>query len=445
MTQVYPQLQAAGLALVLALGPVPLKAQTAADSDSLETALFNLALPHHPQLMSRRAALALAEGRLRAAGPLEAPTLSAEVENITDGIDLPNAGQIRLMLEREFLTGPRRSAERDVARAEVAGAAASVQLTEQGLRSTLKRDLAIWRGWLGVAARLSAEDSLLQEAETGLTARFASGEARYVDVLRLRTERLRIRSEWAEALRTSQTGVRRLEESVAADDAALSSLRAMLAASQTGVTGPLAVDVPAVPDPDSIMASMGTLSFARQRVDLARGLAARDRAARRLQVTGGLGIQRFAGDNGGFTVGPSLRGSISLPFAVSGSNRTERAAGDLRVALAETERVAFLAHLRTELLLARDRFTAAVERLRVYDGALLTGAREERQSVLSAYRNGDLTLLELLDFERALSRAETERLRAAIDVTTSYAEIFITLSAPSGLSPHAAGSGDSND
>lgn len=445
MTQVYPQLQAAGLALVLALGPVPLKAQTAADSDSLETALFNLALPHHPQLMSRRAALALAEGRLRAAGPLEAPTLSAEVENITDGIDLPNAGQIRLMLEREFLTGPRRSAERDVARAEVAGAAAALLLTEQGLRSTLKRDLMMWRGWLAVAARLAAEDSLLQEAESALTARFASGEARYVDVLRLRTERLRTRSERAEALRASQTGVRRLEEAVAPDDPALSSLRALLAQSLARATIPLVGELSAIPDPDSLMAWTGVLSYANQRVDLARGLAARDRAARRLQLTGGLGIQRFAGDKGGFTVGPSLRGAISLPFAVGGSNRAQQAAGELRVALAETERVAFVAHLRTQLLLDRDRYAAAVERLQVYDSALLTGAREERESALRAYRNGDLTLLELLDFERALSRAETERIRAAIDVTTSYAEIFITLSAPSGLSADVASSGDAND
>jgi cobalt-zinc-cadmium efflux system outer membrane protein len=275
--------------------------------------------------------------------------------------------------------------------------------------------------------------------------RFASGEARYVDVLRLRTERLRIRSERAEALRTSQTGVRRLEETVAPDEAALSSLRTLLADSPAHITSALAVDLPAVPDPDSLIASMGALRYATQRVDLARGLAARDRAVRRFQLTGGLGIQRFAGDNGGFTVGPSLRASISLPLAVNRSNRAQQAAGDLRIALAETERIAFLAHLRTELLLARDRYAAAVERLQVYDGALLTGAREERQSALSAYRNGDLTLLELLDFERALSRAETERIRAAIDVTASYAEIFITLTAPSGLSADPAGSGDTND
>ena len=49
---------------------------------------------------------------------------------------------------------------------------------------------------------------------------------------------------------------------------------------------------------------------------------------------------------------------------------------------------------------------------------------EERESALAAYRTGSLSLLELIDFERALSRAEIERIRALIDAADALADLF---------------------
>lgn len=444
MTQLYHRLRPAAFVLLLSLGVTPLGAQTADVPDSLETAILNLVLPNHPELLARRAARATAEGRLRSAGHRGAPTLSAEIEEIPEGLDLPNARQMRLMLEREFFTGPGRSAERTIARAELEAATAVLELTEMAVRANVRRDLTTWRGWLAVASRLAAEDSLQEEAQASLMTRFSTGDARYVDVLRLRTERLRVRAERAEALRTGQASVRRLEGQLMVSDSFAAALRDLLTVARARRSD-MHISAPPVPDLDSLVNSMGWSRYASLRVDLARGLAVRSHAARRTQFTAGLGVQRFVGDKDEFTVGPSLRAAITLPFTVNGSNRAQQAAEELSIAEAEAERTAILARLRTALLLAGDRYAAAVERLEVYDGALLTGAREERESALSAYRTGDLSLLELLDFERALSRAETGRIQAVIDVASSYADIFIALAAQAG--PHADpyDSGTTND
>lgn len=405
--------------------PGRVMAQGVAPPDSLETALQAMVLARQPDLVARRAAAATAEARLRAAGASDAPTLGAEIEDIPDGVNLPDAGQLRVMLEREFLTGPRRAAEKALARTAHDVARARLDLAERSIGAVVLRDLAVWRGWSGVAARLAAEDSLLQEAETGLQGRFAAGEARYVDVLRLRTERLRVRSERAEALRAGQEGRRLLEGMMAHNDSVQPAFQELFDALASRTAATMAADtLPSPPSVDSLMTALGALRLGDLRVEEARGQARRVRAARRAQLIGGVGVQRFGDADRGFSVGPSLRASISLPFAVSASTRAINQAAELLVAEAAAERTVFATRLRAALLLARDRYAAALERLHVYDEALLTGARQEREAALGAYGSGELSLIELLDFERALARAETDRLRAAIDARVAYADLF---------------------
>ena len=139
---------------------------------------------------------------LSAAGALGPALLSAEVEEVPDGFDVTEAGSIRLDLSKEVSGGGRRSAAQAQAREAVARARLELFLVERGLLAEAEGRLAHHLGFLAVAERLTAQDSLLAGAEQALTTRFAVGESRYVDVLRLRAERLRTRVEITEAART---------------------------------------------------------------------------------------------------------------------------------------------------------------------------------------------------------------------------------------------------
>jgi outer membrane protein TolC len=398
-----------------------LAAQQATTADTLADRFLAIVRQRNPDLVAQRATVGAAEARLRAAGPRDAPVLSAELEDIPDGIDVPNAGQLRVMLEREFLTGPRRSAARQIARVQLQVATTKLAVLEQSLRARIDGDLVAWRGWQAVAARHAAEDSLLVDAEAALRSRFASGEARYVDVLRLRTERLRVQSERTAALREAQQGKRRLE-GLAPDQAdALKGLDLLLAKTPEGVA-----ELPNPPDVDSLLAAGNARRLGDLQVENARAESRRVAASRRTQFSGGLGLQRFGDAAGGFQVGPSLRASVSVPFAVGRSTRALSQAAELAVSTADARRLADITRLRTTLLIGRDRYEAALARVRVYDEALLTGAREEREAALGAFRAGELSLIELLDFERALARAETDRLRAIIEASSAYAQLLTT-------------------
>ena len=141
------------------------------------------------------------------------------MENVPDGVDVASA-QSRVDVGRELLTGGRRSAARALAESDVAAASARLALAERQVAALADRALVAAAGWSAVAGRLAAEDSLLTGAEASLRTRFAVGGARYVDVLRLRTERLRVQTDRASAA-TEALAERRTLEGLAAGDTAL--------------------------------------------------------------------------------------------------------------------------------------------------------------------------------------------------------------------------------
>jgi cobalt-zinc-cadmium efflux system outer membrane protein len=273
-----------------------------------------------------------------------------------------------------------------------------------------------------IARRVAAEDTLLLGAEVSLRDRFAVGEARYVDVLRLRAERLRVQ--------TDRSAV--LADAVAARAA----LIGLVSAGHRDEIGPLvdslaavtAVDVqrslPAAPSIDSLLALAGPVQRSHALRERALAAQALTLAEQRVRIAGSLGVQRRLDDDGSTVFGPVLGASMTLPFTANRANRASRRAAEREVAAADLARDAVVVRVRGVLAGAAARYEAARERLAVYDEALIRAARQERESALAAYRTGELTLLELLDFERSLARAEIDRLRAYSDAVEAWANLI---------------------
>lgn len=83
-------------------------------------------------------------------------------------------------------------------------------MTEQGLAARVEALLVEAMSGAAVGRWLAAEDSLLSAAEEALRARFAVGGAPYVDVLRLRSERLRVQGDRARAATEARAACRAL-------------------------------------------------------------------------------------------------------------------------------------------------------------------------------------------------------------------------------------------
>lgn len=280
---------------------------------------------------------------------------------------------------------------------------------------------------LGIARRLAAEDSLLAAAEDALRARFATGDARYVDVLRLRSERLRAQGERAGAVSEARAGRRALLGLLTASDSS-GDVTAIVDSVLHAEAAVLDSPVTSVPAVDTLIRLAGELRLAT--VDLTRAEAAQAISSneRRPAFLASIGAQRFDAEDGEKTLGATLGASITLPFTVRRSNEAARAAASHDIAAARAHQRAVEVEVRAEIAAALDRYEAAREQLALFDAALLRTAREEREGALASYRAGDLSLLELLDFERALARVEVDRLRNRIAAADALAELVAGVS-----------------
>ena len=375
-------------------------------------------LRSNPTLQAARASVEAAQARLTGAGMAPAAVLTGEIEDVARGTDLAGAG-VRLLVEREFLTGGRRSAARALA-------SAAVRVEQAALYAAQRRLVA--RGYAAVArvavasataGRLAAEDSLLLAAEASLRDRFAVGDALYVDVLRLRTERLRVQNERAEALTTALLARSILAGLISQDD--LPQIDSLIAERPDAL---LAGAIPPAPDLDSLLKAASALRLAEATVERAQAERTLVLAEQRPRFSAALGAQRIGVEVGGASFGPVLETSITLPFTARAANRAAAAAAEREVAAAVARHEAVIAAVRADLASALVRYEAARERLTVYDSVLLLGIRDERESALAAYRAGQISLIELLDFERALARAEIERLSARADAAEALADLL---------------------
>lgn len=414
-----------------ATSATPATATDAADSLLallLPAPLRTTVLAASPELALRRAEVVAAEARRDARGFALPAALAVETEEARHG--RLERGNTRLEISRDFLSAGRRRGERAVGEAEVQTARVALAASERQTLAEVARALYAAVGWRAIVRRLAAQDSLLTSAEASVRARFTVGEARYVDVLRLRTERLRVQSDRAMAETEIETAAIRLVGLAGGDSAAAGVTRAVLDSVGSGAAGPgallaVASRLPEAPSIDALVATAADVRLADARI-------AQAAAQRRLLLTqqrpafsASAGVQRIGPDgNTGPGIGPVLSLGVTLPFTAGGANRAALAAADQQTVVASTARQAAAIGVRSALAATRARYEAARRRAASFDATLLRAAREERESALAAYRTSDISLLDLLDFERALSRAEIERTRASLDALSALADLL---------------------
>jgi cobalt-zinc-cadmium efflux system outer membrane protein len=396
-----------------------------ATSGPLGAALDSLraeVVSRHPALHALRSRLATARAHADAAGRRGPATLSTGLSE-APGSAL-DQGNLRVEVGREIGASSRLRAERASAEVEIREVDAELEAATSAIAPALLAALLETAGAHRMADRLAAEDALLDDAEEGLRARFAVGEARYVDVLRVRTERLRVQSERAELIAVEAAARAELFALLATDEEGGASRRTRAESLIARTTlAEWRSQLPSDAEARAIEPVVLDLRLADVAVARAEGLRALGVASRRTRAEAFVGIQRIGQANDGPTFGPSAGISWTLPRTASTANQRATLAEQLGIEASAQLRRATAAAVQSRLTAAREHYSAALRRIDVYDAALLSGAREERDGALEAYRAQRLTLLELLDFERALARAEIGAIGALVDAASAYASL----------------------
>jgi outer membrane protein, heavy metal efflux system len=413
----------AGVACILGFRTPTLEAQTPQDSARIQ--LKERIRSTSPALATKRAAVEAAQARRTAAGLLSPVVLSAEVEEVPSFAKVVGAQSMRIDLGRDLLPRGRRDAERAIADTDVERARVELEIAERAIDVLADQLVVRAGGGAAIAARLASEDSLLRGAEEALRARFAVADARYVDVLRLRTERLRVETELHRARAEYRIARGQLIRLAALTDT--SSIATLVNAAVASEAAHVLAGSPLPLHPiDSVPAIAGARRLAALSVQRAEANRRLIRSELRSAFTPSLGLQRFAETNGSSSIGLTAGLSLSLPFTARAAAQARSTIAEREVALARAEQAATEASLSTALATASDRYETARIQIASFDAALLRGARDEREAALAAYRTGGMSLLELLDFERALAQAEVSRIRSHIEAAEALLQYLGT-------------------
>src|SRR5262245_45815059 len=175
------------LASITIAGPV--RAQIIAADTGQIRRFHGLVKDHSTELVALRAAVDAARARQASTGFGAPIRLESEIED--------QGQSVKLGIAKSFLAPGVTGSARALAGADVELAELELALAERRLQIVTEELLVRAAAARAVANRLASESAVLGTVEEGLRVRFAVADARYVDVLRIRTEQLRAQSELA--------------------------------------------------------------------------------------------------------------------------------------------------------------------------------------------------------------------------------------------------------
>lgn len=411
------------IALAIA-APAILAAQQPAPGDSAVVAILALVRTHAVARAGAEAAVAAAQAAVSTAA-LPAPlTIGVGAEGVPSGLRLDRAGQVLATAEWTLWRGPAARSLQQAAEARPAVLEAWREMLLTVAESRARAALAVLAGATLRRDRLDAEAALLADAERALNGRVTTGEARYLDVLRLRTARLQVAAERAAESATASKARTAVVMGIAAGAPRDSAAR-LLATWQPAAALATLVGMAARTDTREAGALIAAIHAANRAAITAR----RRSIAPAVDAT--LGVERFGAPDEGWSLGPALGMRVRVPLPGSAVDRRIARAAEADLAAVEAEITLRAAKASAAHEAGIAVLDAARERLDLLSSALLDGAPAERAAAVAAFTAGRLTLIELLDFERALSRITLERLDAQVDAAVASADIALA-----GLEPY---------
>ncbi len=395
---------------VLALGPALCRAGAAPAGLTLEQALA-LALRDNPRVLAAALDVRAAAGRSLQLGARPEPQLLAAVE----GARLPGAArteegaELHLGVEQLFEFPGKLSLRKLIGRLQEEVAAAELERVRLVVSADVKR--AYWRASFAVGAArlldgaLGRIDLLLED----LQARYRAGTAAYVDVLRARAEKARLRNQALE--QEKERALARLE---------LNTLLARPADEPVEPATPMSF-APLAMGPDELWArarpSRPSLRIASLQDELAQADVKRAGLGRLPDLLAGFSLPSVRTNAWGLSLG------LSLPFL-----RPARARGAGMEASAGRERARLDAaarerSVRAAIEAAYAAAKAAEEQVRVFERDLLGELEDELRLQRELFRFGKGTAFELLDLQRTLALAELEHLKAVFLYGVALADL----------------------
>jgi cobalt-zinc-cadmium efflux system outer membrane protein len=379
---------------------------------SLEQAI-EIALARNPDVLVARTRLDAAAGRTLQLRSRPEPQAVASVE----GVPIPglkkegDESEIRLGIEQVFEYPGKRGLRSDLGRQGEDVAAADLDRVRLLVTARVKR--SYWAAVFATAAVAALERSAAQldAMVEDLQARYGTGTAAYVDVLRARAEKGRLRNQILDQIRAGKAAELALDEVLGRPPGEPVVLTTALR------FVPLAGDVGTyIERARTTRPSYRLSSLRTAQAETAVRLAS---LGRRPDFLAGVMLPSMRTNAWGVSFG------LTMPFLRPGRAKGAEIEAAADAAAARTAAEAVERHVRTAVEIAWAQARSAEEQVRVYETSLLTELEDELDIQLEYFRHGQAGVLSLLDLHRTYVLAQVEHLRALLLYNLALADLEV--------------------
>ena len=378
---------------------------------SLDSVLA-VAMARNPDLRAADQEVLAARARLRQARALEVPSVSYEAGKLGLGGD-PGEGESALRLSQPLPFPSQRNRSIQVAKADIAMSDALRESAGLRVRRETTRAYRMLQTDVLNLRALENLRSVAADLEDLVRVRIGTGGARYLDLLRLRAERVRLENDLIESERTLVEHRQLLHTLMAnpGDDSVVPA--------DSMAFVPLADSL--APYLAEALSTRPRLRAARLELERERASVAAAKAARLPSAEVSAGMDWIAGVDR-----PGWGGEVTLqlPFMPWTDRRgrvaeAEAVSGGAAAKLTATER-SLEATIRNAFAAVR----SAERQLASFEGALLADAEDAMRAATQNYRAGQIDGLELFETLRSYRTIQIEHVRALLNYELARTDLY---------------------
>jgi len=391
------------------------------NNDKIELSLnaaIDTALTNNPEVIASLKEIEATEGQILQAGRLENAQFSVEANEISSGFDFGDTGELDLNFNQPIEFFGKRSTRTQFAEYQKRSAELNYERVKKLISSQVKK--AYYNGLLSsqLVESIQSNINLLNDFLAQVTDRYQAGTSSYLDVIRAKVEILRLKNELFDAMRNYQQVTGQLKILLGKDNGTEYELTDVLYYQSQNFNGDTVINFYSSQSnflritEIQVEQNKSLLSLAEKNSlpDFNFGLAFQNR-----QPLPGNGFDQFLGLNVG----------VSLPMFYSSGVE-----GDIQ----EAEANLFISDIRLQYAKARvsqsirtafNNLSFAEEQLILFDTSILSEVEEEMRAGITAYQNGQVDMLNLLDIYRTHRATKIEYSRTVYNTLLALTELEV--------------------
>jgi len=380
---------------------------------------IEIAQQDYPLIKSALKEIDASEGQILQAGRLQNAELSLEANEIPSGFDFGEAGELDLNFSQSIEFFGKRSTRIQSAELQKKIAELNYERIRKLIASQVKK--VYYNGLLSnkIVESIQSNINLLNEFLAQVTDRYQAGTSSYLDVIRAKVEILRLKNELFDAMRNYQQVNGQLKFLLGKDNGTEYELTDTLYYQSTNFNGDTIINFYSSQSnflritEIQVEQNKSLLSLAEKNSlpDFNFGLAFQNR-----QPLPGNGFDQFFGLNVG----------VSLPMFYSSGVQGDIQEAEANLSISDIRLQYAKARVSQSIRTAFNNLSFAQEQLSLFDTSLLREIGDEMRAGITAYQNGQIDMLNLLDIYRTYRATKIEYFRTVYNTLLALTELEVS-------------------